>query len=430
MSVRDTKPLFDYVARRAKRNFHFRKLRGTEAKPAVIIGAAARLLTPGKLVKLPPKPGRPVRWRLVPVDPIELLPKPLQRKMLPPPVGNIQLYKPTDAPLWLAFVKVYMQLFELSPIWNVKGAARVELIDNAIDTEMKAYIKDTEVSGGSGELEPATSEDFARYSDAGQAFAREPTREIEIERQEQLETAALDAREPIEAAEDAECVAAGADYYRTLRREARRAFRLVCTEPRLPNGAIAARCRVAPATVSKIRATLESICDQFQSTPPEEEGASTPEAPDVNVERDASVEQIADAGEVEALNLVATFQAPDVDADVSESTLQNYARRNSSGAFMRDNWSKRSGMFNAADLVTGHYKEWADPAKIALRDERKQHANKFSDVEMSELRQKAAAADFTINGFLRAIDSFLAARAAESVDELLGESIRVPKLSS
>jgi hypothetical protein len=48
---------------------------------------------------------------------------------------------------------------------------------------------------------------------------------------------------------------------------------------------------------------------------------------------------------------------------------------------------------------------------------------------MRELRQKAAAADFALNTFLRAIDSYLTKRAAESVDVLLGGTI-APKAST
>src|ERR1700733_35499 len=58
---------------------------------------------------------------------------------------------------------------------------------------------------------------------------------------------------------------------------------------------------------------------------------------------------------------------------------------------------------------------------------KEKHANKFPDVEMRELRQKAAAANFALNTFLRAIDLYLTKRAAESLDDLLGPTISGPK---
>jgi hypothetical protein len=433
MSDRNTKPLFDYVARRAKRNFHFRKLRGREAKPAVIIGAAARLLTPGKLVKLPPKPGKPVRWRLVPVELVELLPKPLKQKMLPSSIGNIQLYKPTDAPIWIALTKVYMQLFELSPIWGVKGAARVELVDNAIDASFKQYVKETEVGGGEEELDPTTHDALGRYTEAGQAYAMEPTRNLDKWESLGAEDAVLEYRKQIEADENAKLQRAVEAYARTLLVPAHlAALKLICSDPQLPNSAVGARVSlhrargIAPSKVKSIRAQVEKLADKVLTLPPEE-GSSEVEASPAAVPHDETLTQIAEALHSNAaLDLAAIFQAPDVDAaDISENILRNYARSNSTSAFMRDNWSGGRRRYSDVELVTGsrYGGRWADPAKIALRDERKQHANKFSDVEMRELREKAVAADFAINRFLRAIDSFIRKRAAKSVDDMMASTI-------
>jgi hypothetical protein len=385
-----------------RKHARLRKLGGTEARPAVINGAALRLLAPT-------------------VDPVKLLPKPLQEKMQRPGIGNL-FRSPLDAPRWVAFVKTYRTLIELGSFWSVSGEERDALIDRAIDAERKAYCKQTAASDGCASLDPATAEELARYSEAGQAFATEPSRQIEAQTQLEAEAAALEYRAQLEAEENAKLQQAVAAYGRTLRRQQRRALKLLCTDLSLTGAKIAVRCRVSEATVSKIRANVEELADKILTIPPEESSA-TVEAPPAEVPQDESVTQIADALEAGALDLAAVLQAPD--ADVSESVLHGYARSKNSGAFMRDNWSGGRRRFNDAEPVTGgrYGGRWDDPAKIVLRDSLTQHASKFSDIQMRELREKAAAAEVALGSLMQTIDAFLSKRAAESVDDLMAASI-------
>ncbi len=417
------------VGQRAPKNPRFRKLRGTEAKPAVIKGATARLLAPDAVFPYA------LRKRLAP------------RRV----IGNLSL-RPVDPTLWEAWLTVHRNYIEHGRFWFEElDAAKRKLIDNAIDAERQAVIKATSVSGGDS---AAAAEALARYTEAGQAYAREPTREIEQEKLEADEAAALEYRKQIEAEENTKLRQAVEAYGRTLRREQRRALNLICFEPKRTGAKIAVRCRVSEATVSKIRANVEELADKILTIAPEEGSAveSSPAAapldeplPLVNEPEALGADEViatgkgkGDAADLdlsktalssEALNIAWELRAPDVDADdASENVMRSYARHKSTSAFMRDNWSGGRRRFSDVELVTGsrYGGRYDDPAKIVQRDERKQHANNFSDVEMRELRQKAAAADFAINKFLRAIDSFLTKRAAESVDELMSATI-LPK---
>jgi hypothetical protein len=210
MMARNIEPFMRYVSKRALLDKkHFCALRGVDAKPsiarmnvngnvrkvwtpgAVVMNATATLLRPGKLVKLPPKPGKGVRWRMKPVALVDLLPPALRAKMLrplPAPIGNLQLHKsPLESPRWVALERVYAQLFELSPIWDVTGAERNKLIDKAVSNERKKYITATSVSGGpSKNAKGDTDAALQRYTESGQAFATEPSRLAEQDAQ--LET--------------------------------------------------------------------------------------------------------------------------------------------------------------------------------------------------------------------------------------------------
>jgi hypothetical protein len=392
------------VTRRArlKKHARLRKLRGIEAKPAVINGAALRLLEPR-------------------VDPVELLSKPLQKKMrrqLPAPIVNLQLHRsPLDAPIWRAFVKIYAQLFELSSFWSVSGEERDALIDRALDAERKAVIKATSVSAGSGSLDPATSEDFARYTEAGNALAAEPSRLLEQQTQLDAEAAALEYRAQIEAEENAKLQQAVETYARTLNRKHRHAVRLAITEPKLRNCTIAARTGAGAAKVAQIRANIEEMADRILTIPPEE-SSSAVEAMPVGV-HDELLTQIAEAGEVDAtaaLDLAATFQAPDIDTDVSESVLHNYAKHKSTSTFMRDNWSGGQRMYSDRALITGDEKyggRYADPAKIAERD---QYADRIPAADMRTLEIDSVTAGVDLNGELRALNAYVERQEQEAKD--------------
>src|ERR1700722_14932020 len=414
------------VKQRAPKNFRFKKLRGAEAKTAVIKGATARLFAPDAVFPYA------LRKRLTP----------RQR------VGNIS-WRPVDGLTWAAWRVVHRSYIERGSFWfEEQSAAKLKLIDRAVDAERKSWVDATAVAGGDA---AAASEALVRYTEGGQAFAREPTREIEQEKRLETEAAALEYRKQIEAEENAKLLQAVEAYRRTRRcPKQRRALVLICTDLSLTGARIAVRCRVSEPTVSKLRAKVEELADKILTIPPEE--GSAVEASFAAVMHDETVTQVAEAGEVDgaeidatataggldlgnatvhsdALDMAWNLRAPDVDDDVSENAMRNYSRNRSSGALMADNWSGGRRRYSDAELVTGsrYGGKWDDPAKIALHDARKQHANNFSDVEMRELRQKAAAADFALNIFLRAIDSYLVKREAESVDDLLGASISGPK---
>jgi hypothetical protein len=414
---------------KAKRHIRFRKLQGTEAKSAVIKGTVARLMEPDAVFPYA------LRKRLAP--------RPLVVKGVP--AGWLGSWRPISSTLWEAWLTVHHQYIERGSFWFEElSAAKQKLIDNALDAERQAFIKSTSVSGGPSadeKLDPTALENLSRLTEAGQAYAREPARDIEKWERLGAEDAALEYRKQIEAEENAKLRQALNEYARKLPQKQRRALNLICFDLKLTGATIAVRCRVSEATVSKIRANVEELADKILTIPPEE-GASIAEPP-ASVPHDETITQIAEAGEVEGaevdatadlsratvhsdtLDLGATYQAPDVDADVSESALHGYARHKKSSALMRDNWSGGRRRYSDVELVTGrrYGGRYDDPAKIALRDERKQHANKFSDVEMRELRQKAAAAAFPLNTFLRAIDAYLTKQAAKSADALLGGTI-------
>lgn len=360
MSARDTTPFLKYVARRAMRKgSRVRKLRGTGAKPAmvsmvingqmrrvwvpgaVVLGAAARLLTPGKLAKLPPKPGKGDRWRLVPVDLIEHLPKQLP----PSPFGNIQLQALTEDPLWRALDAVYKQLFELSPIWDVQGAARVELIDNAIDAELKDYKKATSDVGGT---KPKKSDkkfyDLERFTDAGQAYVSTPERERARQEQCDAYEAAKEARRQETEEEYAKLVAELSAHAGKLTLQQREAWRMICYEPQLTGKQIAEESGTSEATVTRLRKWFAEKSRRFFElcAPLDYDGAPADAAPDMAIEMlDVTEPEALGAAEVDtkgnaaALNLAADAWAqglvhgnhsPDTEAEVSGSVLRGYAR--------------------------------------------------------------------------------------------------------
>jgi hypothetical protein len=400
------------VVSRKLRHARFWKLHGAEAKKAVIEGAVARLMAPDAVFPYA------LRKRLAP--------RALVAKGAP--AGWLGSWRPINSTLWAAWIQVHHQYIEHGDFWYENCEAADALVDAAIDAERGSYCEATADSDGptDGKLDPELSENLSRLTEAGQAFATEPSREFEHQNQLDAEAAALEYRAQIEAEENAKLQQAVEAYGRTLRREQRRALKLICTDLSLTGAKIAVRCRVSEATVSKIRANVEELADQILTIPTEEGSSNAVEAPAKEVPHDEMLSQIAEAWHSSAaLDLAALFQAPDVDADVSESVLANYARRNGGSAVMRDNWSGGRRRYSEAELVTGsrYGGRYDDPAKIAERDARKQHANKFSDVELRELHQKAATAGVALKTFLQAIDSFLMKRAAESVDDSMAATI-------
>jgi hypothetical protein len=152
--------------------------------------------------------------------------------------------------------------------WYEKSAARDRLVTKAVDAERKTYVRASKASG-------STDAELAFHA---ACFPTKPGPNLQplpansvndvIEREEfeAEEAAADDAREKIEAEENARLQQAVAVYERKLCRTHREALRLVCG-PRLPNGVIAARCSVAERTVARIRADVCDIADGILTLP-------------------------------------------------------------------------------------------------------------------------------------------------------------------
>ena len=422
---------WNYVARRAKLDNRFKKLKGgPDVRQSVIDTAVLRLLTPQD-------------------DPVELLPKPLRKRMLQPvsPIENfLQLSRsPLDAPRWVAFVKVYRQLFELGSFWSVTGEEWNARVDQAIKKAREVYIDETRYCSPSADetIDQVQQENLSRLTEAGQERANDPVKLLENQTQESAEENLLAAqrelRAKVEAVEDARVRAAGVEYYGKLHRNHRPVFHAICAGESV-DATIATRCGVARATVARIRATLEGLADQFQTLPPYdvEGGASAvnvPVAPDVSRVESKLVTRIEDSGDVQpenlggdnALRLAETLHIPEIDG-AADNTLHLSAAR-SSERLLGSRWGRGSKMFNATELVTGNERyggRYADPAKIAERD---QYANKkFSAAEMRTLERKSTEAGFDLTGYLRAIDSFLTKRA---LDSLLADTlVFAPKRST
>jgi len=114
------------VKQRAPKNFRFKKLRGAEAKTAVIKGATARLFAPDAVFPYA------LRKRLTP----------RQR------VGNIS-WRPVDGLTWAAWRVVHRSYIERGSFWfEEQSAAKLKLIDRAVDAERKSWVDATAVAGG------------------------------------------------------------------------------------------------------------------------------------------------------------------------------------------------------------------------------------------------------------------------------------------
>ncbi|HEY2682164.1 MAG TPA: hypothetical protein VGI93_01535 [Steroidobacteraceae bacterium] len=286
----------------------------------------------------------------------------------------------------------------------------------SLDAARKQYEVDTDTSGGAP-LDPKALKfdteaegDLARHSEAGQAFAMAPERLLEQEAQDEAEAAALEYRRH-------RLREAAVKYFKTLKRPHRRVFCAICPtlaslevhRADVVNGVISARYGVAPATVSKIRAKLESLADEFQTAPPD---ASGPEP----VGESAAITSIADE-DLEKLRM------PEVDDhdDISENILHGYAQRQDLSWLARDKrWSGGRRMYSDRALVTGNYRhrDWDDPARIAERDQFARRG--FSDFEMRMLEKRSAEAGFDLAKVLRDLDDALAKRA---LDSMLANSI-------
>jgi hypothetical protein len=419
---------WNQVARRARMSIRFRKLRGgPDVRQSVIDAAALRLLVPQD-------------------DSIDLLPKPLRKRMLhplPAPIGSLQLHRsPTEAQRWAAFVKVHRQLFELGSFWSVTGEERKARVDQAIKKAREAYIEETRYCSPSADetIDQSQQENLSRLTEAGQQLANDPIKlfeqKVQTAAEENLIAAQRELRSKVEAAEDARVCAAGVEYYGKLPRLHRPAFHAICAGESV-DATIATRCGVARATVARIRATLDGLADQFQTLPPYEvEGGASvvevpslaPDVPQVESKLTTRIDDISCAAAEEeaqpgnfgagvALNFAEIMHIPEIDG-ADDSTL-HIARR--TDRVMGSRWGLGPKMYDAAELVTGVERyggRYADPSKIAERD---QYANrKFSARGMRILEKKAAEAGFDLNGFLRAIDSFLTKRA---LDSLLTEMI-------
>jgi hypothetical protein len=412
---------WNQVARRARMSIRFRKLRGgPDVRQSVIDAAVLRLLVPQD-------------------DSIDLLPKPLRKRMLhllPAPIGNLQLHRsPTDAQRWAAFVKVHRQLFELGSFWSVTGEERNARVDQAIKKARELYISETRYCSPSADetIDQSQQENLSRLTEAGQQLANDPIKlfeqKVQTAAEENLIAAQRDLRSKVEAAEDARVCAAGVEYYGKLPRLHRPAFHAICAGESV-DATIATRCGVARATVARIRATLDGLADQFQTLPPYEvEGGASvvevPVAPDVPQAESklvtriddiscAAVEEEAQPGNFGAgvaLNFAEMMHIPEIDG-ADDSTL-HIARR--TDRVMGSRWGRGAKMFDAAELVNGNRYggKFDDPANIALRAERELMMC-YSESEMKEMQDMADKFGVYLQGLLKSAAVHRALRLHEA----------------
>jgi hypothetical protein len=293
----------------------------------------------------------------------------------------------------------------------------------ALDAARKRYLTDSSNTGGAP-LEPKTlkidteaQQNLSRLTEFGNSLQTEPTRELEREAAEVRELAGLAQRAQIEVDENAELLKEVRAYAARKRcKKQRRAISLICFEPRLKGKDIALKCRLAESTISKLRADIEELADKILTVPGEDD-ASTLDAPEQST--DAGAEHIAEALHSDAaLDFAALYAAPEVD-ELSESAMLGYARRQDLSWLARDKrWSGGRREYSDNQLIAGGGRyggRYDNPAKVAERDEGKQHASKFSDVELRSLREKATVAGIALNGLMREIDKFQAKRAVDRI---------------
>ena len=344
---------------------------------------------------------------------------------------------------------MHEQYIENGEFWFEKSAAIDELIDLAIDAERISYCSATADSGGpsGGKLEPTLLETVTRLTGANQAYALEPTRECEQQKSVDEFATALEQRIQ-EAEEEFTRLKQALNAYRKKLRcpKQRRAFGLICAgtapgEPKLTGAAIAVKCKVSEATVSKLRAQFDKTARRFfalYALP--EESASTPDAPDdaapdttleaswhdepealdaVEVEVDKKGNPAELKGELSLAPLQGGAGVHDVDSDCPESVASSYARSKANERLIGGGRGGRR-KYDELELVTGGsggrkatYKERVEMSKPAERMDRTNFDKRFASTAARHLRQKARESGYDIDGTLRIIDARIAHKCPE-----------------
>jgi hypothetical protein len=277
-------------------------LRGAEAKPAVIQGATARLFA---------------------VDAV--FPYALRKRLNARRIGNITL-RNVDPLAWLAWLQVWRGYVMGGEFLHEKSKALDGLIGRALDAARKDWVNATSVSGG---VNAETSELFARYTEAGQAWSATPEREHELQRHVDAYDAEREQREREKEEEFAKLRQALNDYAGKLTLQQQHAWRLIINEPELEGKAIADESGALPPTVSRLRKWFAEMSKRFFElcATLDDNGAPADVAPDT------ALDTTLDVNEPDALEALG---APDVDVEIPESVLAGYARnQRSSSAFQR-----------------------------------------------------------------------------------------------
>jgi hypothetical protein len=447
--------VWDYVARRARMSIRFRKLRGCPTVRQVVTwddGAwRYRIVRGGREDVMQGVINAAVLKLLTPaVDPIDVLSKPLQKKMLGPlplgkPLGNVQLYfSPFDLPEWRAFVKWHNKRIELGKFWSVTGAERDALVDLEIRYAREAYINETRYYSPSADetIDQSKQENLSRLTEAGQELANDPVKLLTNQTQESAEAnliaAQRELRAKLEATEDAKLSRAGVEYYGKLPGKHRPVFHAICAGESV-DATIAARCGVARATVARIRATLEGLADQFQTLPPYEvEGHASPVeipiAPDAPQEESKLATQIADTEYEDALpegtgegalHLAESLHMPEIDG-AADNTL-HLSRRTDR---VLGSWGYGPKMYYPACFTPDYHNFW-NPARRAELD--RFSDNRFSERERRTLAEESAAAGVNLPRTLGELNRFVDAReqaardAQQAVNELSKRMKKVAK---
>jgi hypothetical protein len=394
------------VARRAKLDGRFKRLKGgPDVQLSVINEAALRLLSPQ-------------------VDPIELLPKPLQKKMrqpLPPPIGNIQLHRsPLDAPRWAAFTKLYRTLFELGEFWSVKGKELDDLVDLRLKKAREAYIHETRYTSKASDetIDQTQQENLSRLTEEGQHEANDAVTLLQNQAEESLVAAQRELRSKVEAVEDARVCVAGVDYYNRLPLKQRGVFHAICAGE--SDSEIARRLGVARDTARLVRAILEGFADKFQTLPPYRveggaspvEGPVAPDAPHRESKLDTRIADIIDDENASAWSTggAEKLQLPEIDR-ADDSTLHIQPRRARRTERVGD-WGPYTK--DGAKLVT--MANLYEGSRLTARSEYVESdafARRFSDTAARHLQRKARESGNDIDGALQLIDEQIAHRCRE-----------------
>ncbi len=414
-------------------NIHFNKLRGDEAKPAVVDGATARLLM---------------------IDAI--FPYATRLRLNPKTFGNITLYN-VDPTAWAAWIIVHRNYIESGKFWREPMTEAVRaLIFRALDAERQAFIKATEFTGGGvgGTFKPLPSEqvyDLDRHTDFGDAWSTEPSREIERKERKRAERAALDYRVRLDEAENTWLLEAVTEYMLTLKKTRHKnVVREIIADPRLRAGDIAARTGAGEPKIREIRGRLDEMAERLLTVASQDYVAPATAEPDLapdetltqitNTSTESSAPQ---ADEMEkrgrykdaaptdmnlrtaaihngAMDMLSGLNAPEISGDdINENAMRSYAQAKKIGRLVGD--YERRATFDTAEMreMSGGGRKATYAERIQMSetsfDKRVQQAdNRYVETAARYLQRKAREDGHNVEETLRVLDERIAQKTRDA----------------